>query len=281
MPGQVRPEALVPFAFRYVEHSKIDYLYDTWHVAALPTRDFAFLPERLGYVRESVPCRDRDGVRKLVKRHVDAGRPPVCTIGDGALVYGYRVKDGTRQVWVDGTICLGWTDLKSIHPMDTCDALVKRKEPQPRREMFRDALALAVQSALPRGRQAGLGALEAYLADVKDPKKDFKRVGEWFCWATFERLQARWCCAAWLRRAAEVLGRAREPLLAAARHYEAAFKLYDEYRRELHADLPVGLAFRAPEHIAIVAPILQQGIEAERKGVAEMRKALQLLRTGG
>ncbi len=150
------------------------------------------------------------------------------------------------------------------------------------REVYSQALARAVAKASPHAynRMAqGLAALEAYRKDVADPAKSFEGRGEWFCWAAFERLAARKCCAVWLRRAAEALGGdARAPLLAAAGHYERAFAFYERYRSGAHAGEQTGLSLqqlaRTPERIAALVPLLDQGIAAERAGIAEMRKAL-------
>jgi hypothetical protein len=124
-----------------------------------------------------------------------------------------------------------------------------------------------------------VAALEEYLADVKDPAKDFEKCGEYFCWATFERLGARKCCAVWLRHAAEVLGgAAREPLLAAAEHYDRAFAFYEQYAKACHAGEEIGLTLRelarTPEKIAAMVPLLTQGIEAEKAGLECMKQAL-------
>lgn len=133
----------------------------------------------------------------------------------------------------------------------------------------------AVEQASPHeenGVPQGLAALEAYLADVEDATKDFKDVGEWFCWATFERLSARWCCATWLRRAADVFqGEARDRIIAAANYYERAFQLYEQYRQEVQKP-----DNRSPERIAVTVPILKKAIDKERAGLEEIQKVLAI-----
>jgi hypothetical protein len=251
------------------------YKYDNWHVAALPVEDFTFFPEQLGYSVESVRCEDREALWDFVKRHIDAGRPIVSTHTDGGLVYGYRIKEGERQIWFDGTICLDWIDIESPHPLDSCAVLTRNGKERPQELIIYAALARAVEAASPHehnGVPQGLAALEAYLADVEDATKDFKDVGEWFCWATFERLEARWCCANWLRRAADVFhGEAQDRILAAADHYERAFQLYEQYRQEIQKP-----DNRSLERIAVAAPILKKAIGEERAGLEEMQKALAI-----
>ncbi len=252
------------------------YKYDNWHVAALPVEDFTFLPEHLGYSVESIRCGDRDKLWDFIKRNIDAGRPVISTHTDGGLIYGYRVKEDKRQLWFDGSICLDWIDIEAPHPLDSCAVLVKSGKEHPQEIAIHDALAQAVEKASPHGNNGvpqGLAALEAYLADVADETKDFKYVGEWFCWGAFERLSARWCCANWLRRAADVFqGEAHDRILAAADYYENAFKLYDQYLQEVQKP-----DNRSPERIAVAVPILRKAINEERAGIEEMKKALATL----
>ena len=313
LPGQVRPESLARFALRTIDLPEdipylragvpsavvqllkhkgesvdfaevtaaggwafsFSYAYGDSHIGALSVEDFAFLPERLGYEREAVSCGAREALWSFVCRNVDAGVPMVCTHYDGGLVYGYRMKDGVRQMWFDGTVAMGWTDITSPHPMDSCQTLVKKGEPRQEAEILREALGIALQKASP----GGVAALEAYAADVEDPGKDFAESSAfWFCWAAFERLSARWCCARWLRSAAGVLPEAHGHLLSAAEHYERAFQLYGDYRKEVHAGAPTGLSLheraRTPERIAAISPILRKAIDAERSGIAELQKAV-------
>jgi hypothetical protein len=203
---------------------------------------------------------------------------------DGGLIYGYREKAGKRQLWYDGTVGLDWMDVDSLQS-HAVYVLVKKGEPQPRDAMLRESLARAVAKASPhnwKGVPQGLSALEAYLADVENPQKDFEKCGEYFCWATFERLSSRRCCATWLARLADLLGgEAKAPLVAAAKHYEEAFGLYEEFRKATlsgeETNLKLRERARTPERIKVIAPILRAGIEAERKGLEEMKKALETL----
>ena len=206
----------------------------------------------------------------------------MSTRGDGGLVYGHRVKDGRRQYWFEGCPVWGWTDVGAPHRFDTCAVLVKGRTARPRKQVLLEALRRAVRLASPHERKGvprGLAALEAYLADMSDPTKSFDELSEWFCWATFERLSARRCCAEWLRSAAGILGgQARGPLLAAADHYEEAFQAYHTYDVIVHAEEGTGLSLkqrvRTPKRIATFRRLLRQGIEAERKGIEQMKRAL-------
>jgi hypothetical protein len=114
---------------------------------------------------------------------------------------------------------------------------------------------------------------------VQDPAKDFAESGEWFCWAAFERLMARKCCEVWLPSAAgQVDGAAREHILAASRHYGRAWEFYEQFRSEVQGGepTPLGLRERArtPERIAVIGPLLEQGIIAEAEGLRALRKGV-------
>ncbi|MBM4038771.1 MAG: hypothetical protein FJ290_09670 [Planctomycetes bacterium] len=269
------------------------YAYDGLRTASMavcgdpkgdgPYEVFRWLTERLGYAYEGVPVRDEERFWAFVKGHVDAGRPILSEHLDGGLICGYREKAGTRQVWFDGPVGRGWLALKNIQP--TWAYVLTRKGPAlDRKQLCRDALRRAVQKASPhewQGIPQGLAALEAYRADVADPKKAFDggERGCWFCWGAFERLSARKCCAEWLKSAADVLGGdARVPLLAASGHYRKAFELYDRYRAAAGAgersDLSLQARARTPERIAALLPLIDQAIAEERAGIEEMRKAL-------
>jgi hypothetical protein len=258
------------------------YDYKNWHVAGLPISSFTFLPEQLGFEVVSVRCSDREATWRFIRKHVGAGTPIVCSLGDGGLVYGYRKKGNKRQFWFDGCPVFGWWDLTRTNPMDSCAVLVKKSRARPKKQIIREALARAGYFATPHtvhGRPCGLAAVEAYAADVADRTKSFEGISEWFCWATFERLAARRCCATWLREAAEVLGGpAAKPLRAAANHYDRAAKAYGEYDREVHRTdleaLPWKKRFRTPARIAALLAPLRKGIEAERAAVAQLTRAL-------
>jgi hypothetical protein len=270
------------------------YGYDKLSTAFLavcgkPGRDgpyevFRWLTERLGYTFEGVPVRDTNRLWDFVKQNVDAGRLVLSEQLDGGLMYGYRQKDGEREVWFGGPVGRGWYKPGRLQP-----AWVYILKPQgqavEKQQLIREALARALKKALPHehdGVPQGLAALEAYRKDVADPAKNFDKRGEWFCWATFERLMARKSCAAWLRSAAGALGGpAREPLLAAAGHYAKAFEGYDKYRAATGAGEADSRSLqertRAPERIAVLLPLLDEAIADERAGVEEMRKALAAL----
>jgi len=258
------------------------YKYDNWHWAALSVEDFLFLPTQLGYERKSVSCKDREAYWDFVVRNTDAGLLSVCTHIDGGPVYGYRTNDGVRQIWFDGHPGFGWIRHDEPHPMDDGAVFECVNEARPRKAMLRDSLAAAVKLASPHEEEGsvwGIAGLEAYLADVEDPDKNFDKSKEWFCWATFERLTARRCAAEWLRRAANDLGDdARPSLLAAAGHYLAAADLYLKYRKATGcSEVTFAEKCRSPEQINVIAPILRAGIEAEKEGIEEMKKALGVL----
>ncbi|MFH1571830.1 MAG: hypothetical protein ABIL09_27820, partial [Gemmatimonadota bacterium] len=261
------------------------YDYGNWHVAALGMDQFSWLPEQLGYRRHEVPCGERDSRQDLwqfVAEHIDAGRPVITTMGDGGLITGYRRGEGGLEILFDGEPMSGWVGLDTPHPLDRCAVLVREAEPRPRRDIVPESLARALAAARPhadRGTPLGLAALEAYRADVEDPAKDFDGVSEWFCWAAFERLTARQAGAEWLRAAAGVTGgEAADLLAAAADQYERAFRAYSEYDRLVHAEEGSGRSvqerLRTPEHIAALAPVLGQGIEAERSALSRLEAAL-------
>jgi hypothetical protein len=242
---------------------------------------FAFLPTRLGFGYAWAPTKEPDRLWLFVQEHVDAGTPIMSEHLDGGLISGYREQDGRREVYFDGTVAPGWTDIEDLHPYAVY-VLVRRADPQPWEQITADALRRALQKATAseqNGAPAGLAALRAYLADVEDPAKDFQGVGEWFCWAAFERLMARRCASVWLQRAAELVpNRARRHVRDAAACYGQAFGLYEEYRAEVAAGEPTPHALqqraRMPERIAVIAPLLAGGIEAEAAGIDCLRRAV-------
>ena len=258
-------------------------------VCGKPGRDgpyevFRWLTERLGYAYEGAPVRDANRFWTFVKQHVDAGRLILSEHLDGGPMYGYREKDGEREVWFGGPVGRGWYKPGRLQPTWVYVLKPQGQAPE-KRQLIREALARAVKKALPHeydGVPQGLAALEAYRKDVADPTKDFDKRGEWFCWGTFERLMARRCCAEWLRSAADALGGpARQPLLAAAERYAKAFESYNAYRVATGAgeadNRPLKERARTPERIAVLLPLLDRAIAEERAGIEELKKALAAL----
>ena len=247
-----------------------------------PFEVFAFLPTRLGFDYEMAPTQDHDKLWAFVTTHVDAGTPIMSEHLDGGLISGYRRQNGARQIYFDGSVAPGWTDVADLHPYGVY-VLVKRGQAAPKDEIAREALARAVSKGSAHevgGVPQGLAALEAYLADVSDQSKDFADCAEWFCWAAFERLTARRCCQEWLRSVADELPpAARGPILQAADDYGKAFEHYDRYRAQVLGGEPTPLSLRerarTAGRIAAIAPILEQGIEAERAGIENIKSALK------
>jgi hypothetical protein len=234
----------------------------------------------LGY--ESARTEEKDELWAFVQKHINAGTPIISEHYDGGLICGYRGKDGRREVWFAVDPPSGepaWVDINDLHPYEVC-ALVKKGDPLPKQELYVKALQRAVMYATPHdsgGVPQGLAALEAYAADVADPSKDFAKCGEYFCWATFERLMARRCAAVWLERAAEELDQFLG-LGAAVARYQHAYDLYDEYRRAVGGGDPnSGITpeqLRSPEKIAQIVPLLRRALDEERAGLHEMTVAL-------
>lgn len=261
-------------------------------VCGVPGRDgpydvFSWLTRRLGYDYDGVAVRDEESFWAFVKQNVNAGTPILTDHFDGGIIRGYRLRDGEREVYFDGPVGAGW--LKPDDLQGPCWAYVLRRAggATPPAHLAREALrhALAKATAGPYdGVLQGLAALDAYRADVADPTKPFDDTGEhgcWFCWATFERLDARRCCADWLHTVADLIGGdAREPILSAADHYSFASDAYDRYRFATGAGEPTeGLRDRArtPDRIAVILPILDEGIAEERAGVEDLKLAVAAL----
>ena len=246
-----------------------------------PSEVFSFLPDCFGFGYDMALTRDPDAVWAFVTKYVDAGTPIMSEHMDGGLITGYQEQDGDRQVFFDGTPAPGWIDVGGLNPYAVY-VLVKQGEPMPRDEIARlaskRAFAFGSTHDL-RGTPQGMAALEAYLADVTNPAKDFARTEEWFCWAAFERLAARRCCAVWLRAvAANFTGRARDSALAAAECFGRAFEFYESDGSEVSACEPKPRTLRerarSPERIAVIAPLLEQGIAAERAGLEALEQAV-------
>jgi len=270
------------------------YAYDDGDTAVMavcgePGRDgplevFRWLTERLGYEYMGVPVAETQRFVAFVKEHVDAGRPLITDQMDGGLIYGYRERDGVQQAWFGGPVGAGWLAPGDFQGPVWAYALRRKGEAMERGQLYREALARALKKASPHewnGVPQGLAALEAYRRDVADPAKDFAGRDTWFCWATFERMSARLCCAQWLTKAADELGGAAErPLRRASRHYERAFEGYDRFRAALGCGEGTGLSLRelrTPERIAEVVPILDEAIAEEQSGMEDLKVALAAL----
>ena len=248
-----------------------------------PFEIFAFLPPKLGHICEIAPTQEPDKLWPFVRKYVDAGVPIMSEHVDGGLICDYREAEGKRQVFFDSGSGPGggWTDIDTLHPYHVA-VFHTQGEPLPGEQLLREALAHAVAKGSPHeavGAPQGTAALEAYVADVRDPAKDFADCGEWFCWAAFQRLTARRCAAVWLTRISDELPQAAaDHVRQAAEHYQEAFELYEQYRQEVHAGEPTPLTVeqraRTPERIAVIAPILEAGIEAEKAGLASLAKAV-------
>lgn len=231
----------------------------------------------LGY--DDCPTAEKDNLWDFVRKHVGEGRPVLSEHRDGGLIIGYREREGRRELRFTGNVGGPWLDIDDMQPYEVC-VLLPGGEALPAPKLYTDGLRRAVHyGAMTEwdGVPQGIAALEAYAADVAGPTKDFADCGEYFCWAAFERLEARKCAAVWLERAADVLGGdARQPLLAAAGHYSEAHRHYEEYRRAVGGgdeSAPEGLE-RRPETIAKAVPILRAAIAEEKAGLAQMQAAL-------
>jgi RNA polymerase sigma-70 factor (ECF subfamily) len=246
-----------------------------------PTEVFRSLTGWLGFEYESAPTEDRNKLWAFVRKHVDAGDAILSEHHDGGLICGYRQTDGKRQVYFVGPPITRWIDLDSMQPFEVC-VLVKKGDSLPEKELHLNGLERAVRFGSAHTWHdvpQGLAALEAYAADVADPGKTFAKTGDWFCWAAFERLDARKCAAVWLEQAAQVLG---EPELGeAATCYHLAYESYAQYRKAVGAGGPQESSIqghvRTPAKAAQLAAILRQGIEHERAGLEAMAAALEKL----
>jgi len=246
-----------------------------------PYEVFGSLTGWLGFDYESAPTEDRGRLWAFVRRHVDAGDAILSEHLDGGLICGYREVGGKQQVYFDGQPVMDWIDLDSLQPFEVC-VLVRKRNPLPERELHLRALERAVRLGSAHawsGVPQGLAALEAYAADVADPSQDFATTGEWFCWATFNRLDARKCAAIWLEQAAQVLGESE--LSRAAACYHLAYESYAQYRKAVGAgesqDKSLQERVRTPANAAEVSSLLRRGIEHERAGLEAMAAALEKL----
>jgi hypothetical protein len=246
-----------------------------------PFEVFAWLPRRLGYGYEMAPTREPEKLWPFVVKHVDAGTPVMSEHLDGGLIRGYRQEQGRRQVYFDGTVGAGWTNVADLHPFGVY-VLVRQSDPLAPEQLARGALKRAVakgRSHEADGVPHGMAALEAYLGDVADPDKDFADCQEWFCWAAFERLMARRCCEVWLgKTAASLPGPVGGLVREAARHYGDAHRHYEQYRSAVSAGEPTPVALRerarSRERIERICPLLRRGIGAEREGLAALGRAV-------
>jgi len=77
------------------------------------------------------------------------------------------------------------------------------------------------------GAPAGIAAMQKLGADLVGDERDWAQKPDWLCWPLGNQTETRLCTAVYLRRNATLLGEGVRPhLLAAADHYEAAFKAW-------------------------------------------------------
>jgi hypothetical protein len=248
-----------------------------------PFEVFAFLPLQYGLDYQMARTAEPDELWAFVRDHIDAGVPIMSEHMDGGLITGYRDRSRRRQLYFDGTAFPGWIDVEKLNPYAVY-AFVKRGEARPRDEIRQAALERAVAKGRPhmwKGTPQGMAALQRYLADVADISKDFADSGEWFCWATFERLMARRCCEVWLRRtASELNGEVCKLISEAALGYGEAFQWYDRYRVEVGAGerrpRSNEKTARTPNRIAATVGLLESGIKAESAGLEALTQAVAL-----
>jgi hypothetical protein len=249
-----------------------------------PTEMFSFLPIQFGLSFEMAPTSEPDEVWSFVREHVEQGIPVMSEHMDGGLLTAFREHREKRQIFFDGTVTPGWTDVDGLDPHGVY-AFVRTGAPKPPKDIRLAALRRAVDKGLGHewnGVPQGLNALRSYLADVRDPEKDFAETPEWFCWATFERLMARRCAEVWLRSVAAVLeGPVAQKVAAAANQYGEAFQWYDRYREETQGyDRPRPTLWeraRAPHRIDTIVPLLEKGIAAEARGLEALAEANEVL----
>jgi len=271
------------FGYRYDDVSPAHMAVRGDPSADGPFEVFAFLPLQYGFDFEMARTAESGNLWAFVNEHVDAGIPIMSEHMDGGLITAYREKDGRRQLFFDGTVATGWTNVDKLQP-HAVYALNKCRDAESPDTIRRLALerAVAKSRATPwRGTPQGLAALRAYLSDVADATRDFAEVEEWLCWAAFERLMARRCAEVWLRSTADELeGRASQLVQDAADHYGSAFQYYDRYRSEVHVGEPTPARrerARTPERIAVIAEILELGIVAEEAGAEALAQAVSAL----
>jgi hypothetical protein len=249
-----------------------------------PFEVFAFLPRELGLEYEMALTSEPDELWEFVKPRVDSGVPIMSEHLDGGLISAYRVQDGARQLFFDGTVMPGWTDVGGLHPYAVY-SFVKSGDSRPWDEITVAELHRALEKGRAqdwKGTPQGLSALHAYLTDVSNPELDFSHASEWFCWAAFERLMARRCCEVWLRSVADRLeGGPGDLVLEAAYRYGEAFRHYDGYRSAVHGGEPTRFSLheraRTPAKIAEVTPLLEDGIAEETAGLQALEEALKRL----
>ncbi len=270
------------------------YRYETVSPAYLavrgrPGRDgpfeiFAALPAWLGFGYNMARTDDPEALWSFARTHVDTGTPIMSEHLDGGLITGYREHEGRRRLFFDGTAGRGWIDIDAFQPYAVY-VLVKERPARPHQEILRLALARAAakgSSHRSDGVPQGMEALEAYLADVGDPDKDFAGTQEWFCWAAFSRLMARRCARIWLASVADELGGPAAVLTRdAAERYEQAAEHYDRFRQEIARGESAGLSFheraRSPEKISRFLSILREGVRAEAAGLSALGNAVATL----
>jgi len=270
------------FGYRYGDESPAHMAVRGEPGADGPFEIFAFLPAQYGLTWQMVPTNAPEEVWAFVTAHVDARVPVVSEHFDGGLIVSYRVKEGQRQIFFDGTVRPGWVAVEDLQPHGVYSLVGEGSGRHPG-EIRRAALARAVGKATAsdwKGVPQGIDALKRYLADVRDPDRDFRDCQAWFCWAAFQRLMARRCAAVWLGKVARLeSGGARQSLSLSAEHYAEAFRWYERYLNAIRSSRSPRDLSEPPsieDRIERLGPLLEHGIAEEAEGLATLAESMRV-----
>lgn len=129
-----------------------------------PFEVFAFLPHEFGMGYDMALTAESVELWDFVKRQVDSGTPIMSEHMDGGLISSYRLRDGRRQLFFDGTVTPGWIDVDGLQPYAVY-SFVREREPRPQDEINRTALGRAVAKGKEhswKGVPQGLAGLRQY-----------------------------------------------------------------------------------------------------------------------
>jgi len=173
---------------------------------------------------------------EFIIANIAAGVPVLTDYIDGGVLYGYDETLDDPAIYFStngpGFGAIKRSTFNGIFQRDLHGLAVLADDesgPAERTIFFAVLTNLLLKAYEPEsdGAPAGLAAMQALTGDLLSQQVDWKGKAEWLCRPLAEQSEARLCTAVYLRRHADLLGdAARLHLLAAADHYEQAFRAW-------------------------------------------------------
>ena len=290
-------------AFAY--HHK-DY-HVVYHVPGPARKRFA---EATGFSAEWKQHKTIEAYWRVLKQTIESGQPVHAPFMEQVLFIGYQeaARKQDRKVrpiavvFVEPNAWWTWAqfeDWYKKHSAGGClGRFVKRVKPLPAKQSAIDTLRTLVEYSVTdarakikrfaeNGTTFGLAGLEAYAADIADLSKSGEKElyfqGGWRgCHDIYPQLGGRWSTENYLKRLATsgaLSPEATRHVAAAAREYHAVCAAWEEYETHLaDRNKNANKAWSMKKHRLAGAAAIRKAIKHERAGLAEIEKALTVLK---